>query len=391
MKSFKSLYSKFLEQNKDKLHFAPHSHHYWPDITREAQLEYWDDSAKYVDDKWEYFFTHKIPQTQKLIADTLNLSYPEQIVFAPNTHEFITRLLSCLPQKKQIKILTTNSEFYSFNRQIDRLNEEELFSIKKIPTNPIKDFQRAFINEINNTQYDFIFFSQVFFNSGFALENFNQIIDSINYNPIIVMDGYHGFMAIPTDLKKIEDRCFYISGSYKYAQGGEGCCFMHIPKNCELRPINTGWFARLDQLGSEEDRVTYSNNGMRFAGSTIDFSPLYRLHASMNLFKEKEITISIIHEHVQRLQNKFLEQLKTIHHTELNLNNLLFNDLKHHGHFLTFQLKNNSITKALHLRLKEAGIITDYRSNKIRFGFSIYQDQSDIKKCIEIIKKKSSS
>jgi hypothetical protein len=35
------------------LHFAAHSHHFWPDVSREAQLEYWDDCAKLSDEKWE--------------------------------------------------------------------------------------------------------------------------------------------------------------------------------------------------------------------------------------------------------------------------------------------------------------------------------------------------
>ncbi|WP_449357748.1 hypothetical protein [Alishewanella longhuensis] len=37
---------------------------------------------------------------------------------------------------------------------------------------------------------------------------------------MLVIDGYHGFMALPTDLSAIAERIFYLSGSYKYAQGG---------------------------------------------------------------------------------------------------------------------------------------------------------------------------
>ena len=101
---YKKYYSRFLQANLDVQHFASHSHHYWPDITREAQLEYWDDSAKYVDDKWAHFFTHKIPSTQKLIAENLNLTHPEQITFASNTHELLFRVLTCLDFSKKVKI-----------------------------------------------------------------------------------------------------------------------------------------------------------------------------------------------------------------------------------------------------------------------------------------------
>ncbi|WP_449357750.1 hypothetical protein [Alishewanella longhuensis] len=40
------------------------------------------------------FLGTKIPHTQQLIADILNLPTPEQIVFAPNTHEFSAMCLS---------------------------------------------------------------------------------------------------------------------------------------------------------------------------------------------------------------------------------------------------------------------------------------------------------
>jgi selenocysteine lyase/cysteine desulfurase len=90
----KSLYSRFLKGHEGKLHFAAHSHHFWPDCTREAHLLYWDDCAQLSDEKWGKIFDEVIPKTQKHIAKLLNLKHPEQIVLAPNTHELSARLLS---------------------------------------------------------------------------------------------------------------------------------------------------------------------------------------------------------------------------------------------------------------------------------------------------------
>src|SRR3989344_3661016 len=87
-------------------------------------------------------------------------------------------------------------------------------------------------------------------------------------------------MAVPTDLSRLCKRAFYLAGSYKYAQGGEGCCFLVVPENCDLRPLNTGWFAGFADLASSmttRGQVRFSQDGFRFAGSTLDFSALYRL------------------------------------------------------------------------------------------------------------------
>jgi selenocysteine lyase/cysteine desulfurase len=360
---YKKYYQHFLNANRQVQHYAAHSHHYWPDVTREATLQYWQDSAQYVDDKWDYIFSNKIPATQKLIAQILNLSYPEQIVFAPNTHEFVTRLLSCFDPNKSIRVLTTDSEFYSFDRQINRSSELSNVTVDKVSTQDFASFEERFIEKIKADNYDLIFFSHVFFNSGVVLES---IVKSVaNPETIIAIDGYHGFMALPTDLKSIENRVFYIAGSYKYAQGGEGCCFMHVPKGNQLRPANTGWFAGFSQLSTKGSEVVYSDNGYRFAGSTMDFTGLYRLQSVLELFKNENISVENIHQCVQKMQHPVLTEDK-----------ILRLDFNRHGHFFSFELKDAGLVKKLHDELYAKNIRTDYRATRLRFGFAIYQNES---------------
>lgn len=377
---YKKFYKRFLEQNSTIQHYASHSHHYWPDVTREAMLDYWDDSAKYVDDKWNHIFGKKVPETRALIADVLKLSTPEQIVFAPNTHEFVTRLFSCFSPLKKISVLTTDSEFYSFDRQANRLAEEQLITIDKIATLPFDDFEKRFIEKINSQNYDVIFFSHVFFNSGMAVKNLKAIVDAVkNTSTMIVIDGYHGFMALPTDLSEVESRVFYLAGSYKYAQGGEGCCFMSVPKYSQHRPYNTGWFAGFGDLANNKGEVNYSSDGMRFAGSTMDYSALYRLHAVLTLFKTEGITVEKIHQYIQLLQKNFRDHLLKIDHPYLVEKNILSVDYNHHGHFLTFAMPSPEHTKKLHDELRAHNIWTDYRGARLRFGFGLYQNE-----CIDL-------
>lgn len=379
---YQKYYQRFLKSNEGVQHYACHSHHYWPDVTREAMLEYWDDSARLVDGKWDYIFSAKIPSAQKLIAEVLNLSHPEQIVFAPNTHEFLYRLLSCFFEKDKIKILTTDSEFYSFERQIKRLIESGKVELKIISTLPYETFEERFKNEIDlakksNLFFDMVFLSQVFFNSGVVLNDLENLVKSIPEKTMIVVDGYHGFMAIPTNLSSVEDRIFYIAGSYKYAQGGEGCCFMSVPKSSRHRPEYTGWFASFSQLAmGYEGEILYSYNGLRFAGSTMDFSALYRLISVLNLFKNEGLTTQKIHEFVQKLQFNFLKDLDKLNHPILNRKQLQAMDLGHHGHFLTFDTKNATCAKDIVESLEKELIKVDYRGSRLRFGFGLYQEEN---------------
>ncbi len=375
MKNYQHLYSLFLQAHPGVQHFAGHSHHYWPDVTLEAHTQFWKDSCKYVDGKWEYFSSEKIPRAQKLICENLNLSRPEQIVFAPNTHELNYRILSCFAASKKIKVLTTDSEFYSLDRQLLRLEEAGRAEVLRVPTEPYGSFEERFLKEIQTKNFDVIFFSQVFFNSGLALKNISQLVQAVkSAETLVVVDAYHGFMAMPTDLRAIENRIFYVAGSYKYAQGGEGCCFMWVPPGCKLRPENTGWFAATGDLSRYEGEVAYAEAGRRFAGSTMDYSALYRLVASLELFKKEGLSVSTIHSYVQSLQQKFLVELEKQSHPMINQKNLLRRELEHHGHFLTFQTPSNEVCSKLAKGLKEKGLQTDYRKDRLRFGFGLYHD-----------------
>jgi hypothetical protein len=105
--SYKPHYSRFLGAHPERLHFAAHSHHPWPDVTRKAMLDCWDDAARLADRKWEHVSRHDRARAQTHIARTLDLSRPEQIAFAPNLHEFVCRLFSCLDETGPVRVLPT--------------------------------------------------------------------------------------------------------------------------------------------------------------------------------------------------------------------------------------------------------------------------------------------
>lgn len=372
---YKHLYSRFLNAHPSRLHFASHSHHFWPDVTRDAQLQYWDDTANYVDNKWEHIFTHKVPQAQKLISEVLNIPFQDRFVFAPNTHEFVFRILSSLDWNKKLRILTTDSEFYSFDRQINRLSEMGNFEIIKVPTAPFETFHERFEQELSKP-HDMVFLSHVFFNSGWVCD-IERLAKNASTSTPFIIDGYHGFMAVPTDLSNIADKVFYLAGSYKYAQGGEGACFLYVPPSVQHRPFHTGWFAELEHLSAVGTEVGYPMSALQYAGSTMDFSALYRLIATLELFKRENLTVSVIHNFILNNQRHFLKLLsqKT---SSLKMDNLLNKDEEHRGHFLTFELPDVQTTKDVVSTLAAKGIMVDSRSNRLRVGFGLYHDSKDL-------------
>ena len=39
-------FARFRNAAPERLHFAAHSHHFWPDVARDAQIKAWDDAHK---------------------------------------------------------------------------------------------------------------------------------------------------------------------------------------------------------------------------------------------------------------------------------------------------------------------------------------------------------
>ncbi len=369
MKSYKHLYNLSLTECK-QMHFAAHSHHPWPDCTFEAHQQYWRDSVHFLDKKWDYIFSKVVPQVQKNIAEVLNLSNSEMIAIAPNTHEFVARLFSCFDKK--IKVLTTDSEFHSFRRQIQRLIEADRVEAVVIPVEPYETFSRRWTEEVSKN-YDMIFTSQVFFNSGLTCPDLDNWVHRASKEAMIVVDGYHAFCAVPTNLKEFEDRIFYLAGGYKYAQGGEGVCFLACPKNNIYRPINTGWFASFETLNEAQKEIQYSSSGMRFWGSTFDASGCYRINSVFDMFKRENLTTQVVHERVNGLKNYFISNLNGL---PIGKDNLIYSGENiPEAHFVTFKThKAQEIEDILY----KNGILVDSRADRLRFGFGIYHDKNDI-------------
>lgn len=368
----KRQFSQFLGSDPDRLHFAAHSHSCWPDASRDGQLLAWDQAAKLIDGKWGHVLGTVLPGAQGHVARQLHLPDPESVVFAPNTHELVTRLLSCFPTAKPIRLLTSDSEFHSFARQVARMEEDGLVQATRIPVAPFDTFAARFANEARNGSFDLIFVSKVFFNSGFAVEDFSGIAAAAGA-AMLVVDGYHAFMARPVDWSSLSSRAFYIAGGYKYAMAGEGAAFMHCPPGWGERPRNTGWYAAFGALSAAQDsRTAYAETGWRFMGSTFDPSGLYRFNAVQDWLQRDGVTVAMIHAHVRALQDRFTAALPT---GPLKAAQLVVPQDQPRGNFLTFELENAA---AVQQRLAARNVVTDYRGTRLRIGFGLYHTAADV-------------
>lgn len=380
--SFKPLFSRALSLAPSRLHFAAHSHHLWPNASFEGQAEAWDEANRHADRKWDRVFGEVVPEAQAHVAVELNLSDPESVVFAPNTHDFLLRIFSGF-DRTPVRILTTDGEFHSLRRQGDRWQEAGQAAITRVPLEPFDGFADRFIETARNGDWDWIVLSQVFFKTGQLFDRLDELAALARpAGPWVLVDGYHGFMATPTDLSAVEDRIFYVAGGYKYAMSGEGAGILHAPPGFCPRPVNTGWFAEFGNLMGPPDGIQYRGDAGRFWGATFEPTPLYRFNAVQRMLAREGLTTATISEHAHGLMRQFQQALADGEAGALGQAELI-NPVGNEGPRARFLALRHPQAQAWRQALIEADVVTDVRADTIRFGFGVYQDETDVAELVQ--------
>jgi len=382
--SFKPLFSRSLSADPDRLHFASHSHHLWPDASFAGQVAAWNDAARLADLKWDKVMGEAWPEAQGHVARELGTGDPSAIVFSSNTHDFLIRLITAAPARGNgpLRVLTTDGEFHSARRQFARWAEAGWIALETVAAEPADSLSDRFLAAAQEGDHDLIMISQVLFGSGRLFDRVNELSALARPDgPWVVIDGYHAFMAMADPLgEQAAGAAFYLGGGYKYAMAGEGCAFLHAPPGFGARPPVTGWFAEFEDLSLPPGSVGYAKDATRFLGATFDPSALYRFNAVQRTLADHGLTTARISAHVAELQAQFLDAAAQTALAEAELLNPL--DGSQHARFLAFRSGN---AQRWYQELKARNCITDVRGDVLRIGFAIYHDENDVERLRELI------
>ena len=383
--SSKGLFSQSLAADPERLHFAAHSHHLWPDASFDGQAEAWNDAARLADRKWDKVMGEVWTEAQGNVARELGTEMPDAVVFSSNTHDFLIRLFTAAPRRGAgpLRVLTTDGEFHSARRQFARWAEADWIALDKIPAEPFEDFSERFLQAASAGDHDLILVSQVLFGSGRVFSAVDRLAALGRPDgPWVVIDGYHAFMALERPFGEDAARsAFCLGGGYKCAMAGEGCAFLHAPPGFGVRPPVTGWYAEFEDLSLPPGSVGYAKDASRFMGATFDPSALYRFNAVRRMLAENDLTTARISEHVAALQRRLLDSVDTTPFGESELLNPL--DEQPHARFLAFRAPD---AQRWYAELKARNCITDVRGDVLRIGFGIYQDESDVERLLALLK-----
>ncbi len=357
----------------DRLLLTGHSHQAWPDCARAGQLRAWEDAAELVDEKWDRAFAvaDRVRRGfSKLLAD------PDgEYALAQNTHDLLLRFLSALPLRERPRLVTTDGEFNTIRRQLDRLGEEGV-SIVKVASDPAATVAERLAAAVDDRTAA-VLVSAVFFQSGQLVPGLGSIAEACaRHGAELLVDAYHAIGVVPFPLEAQGlTGAFVTGGGYKYCQLGEGNCFLRIPPGRTFRPVITGWFSEFSALADPRpNAVAYGPGADSFAGSTYEPTSHYRAASVFDFFDREGLTPGFLREvsqhQVGRLRDRF---------DALDLDPAVVTrdrvPLERLAGFLSLRAPRAA---ELCQALRDRGVLTDSRGDALRFGPAPYLSDAQL-------------
>ena len=370
-------YSRF--RVGERLLLTGHSHQAWPDVGFEAQQRAWLDAADYVDGKWEKAEVEAARVRAgfaRLLGDRA-----ANIALGQNTHELVTRWLSALPLRDRPRLVTTDAEFHSLRRQVDRLAEAGL-EIVTVPATPVETLADRLAASLDSRTAG-VMVSSVLFETAVIVPGLAQLAAACRREGVpLLVDAYHHLNVVPFTLGSDLEDVFVTGGGYKYCQLGEGNCFLRVPPQCRMRPVLTGWFtafASREEVGDR--RVAYGPGALAFGGATYDVTSHYRAAAVFDFFEQQSLTADRLHA-INRHQVRLLKTEFERFDCAPSVACIEPMPDERRGGFLAIR---TSAAIAVARRLRERGVHSDARGDLLRLGPAPYLRDDQLRDAVEAL------
>ena len=368
--ALRAAYARFLQG--DRVLLTGHSHQAWPDVARDALLRSFDDAARLVDDKWDEAIFPMLGSVGARILARMGFDAGDALAFGKSTHELVFRLLTCFPVAARPRIVTTTGEFHSLHRQLARLAEEGA-EVVWVPAEPREGLADRLLQAITPGTA-MVAFSAVLFEDAHVVPRLGEIAArAVEVGAVPLVDAYHAFNAVPIAWGPAKDQLFVTAGGYKYAEFGDGICWLRIPRDTALRPVDTGWFADFAALGAPRSySVAYGPGGARFSGATFDASPIYRADAVLAHWDRFGLGVPLLRA-ISLRQTRRILALLDAHGRGADV--VSSRDDERRGGFVAVRHPGAG---AVVQRLRGRGVFTDARRDLLRLGPAPYLTDAEI-------------
>lgn len=334
-----------------------------------------------MDDKWERAFA----RAERVRAGFARLlDEPDAtIALGSSTHELLVRWLSALPLAKRRRLVTTDGEFHSARRQLDRLVEEgvEVVKVAALPAATLAERLGARLDDRTAA----VVVSAVLYENAHIVPHLGDLLAAcVRRGAELLVDAYHALNVVPFPLRAQGlAAAFVVGGGYKYCQLGEGNCFLRLPPDRALRPVVTGWFSEFRSLDqAAPGSVTYAAGSSGFAGATYDPTSHYRAARVFDFFVQHGLEPGLLRAVSQHQVGLLGRRFDELHADPAVIRRAAAVPLDAIGGFLALRAPDAA---ALGQALRDRGVAVDARGEHLRLGPAPYLSDAQLEAAIDAL------
>lgn len=333
----------------------------------ESFIQYADLWYTEMDRAWAPWL-QAVEEFQSLVANLLPHPEPTTIIPKTSAGQGLRALLSALPadnSNRPMNIVTSTLEFDSIDFILRTYQLKGRANITFVPPTkqegPVPLLDPYVLAQAITPETDLVVFSQVAFTTGQIIDPEPIIESAKKHQALVLRDTYHSFGVLSKNDPRIDA---HVGGSYKYARGGPGACWLAIsPDLLEkkgLRTLDTGWFAKRQLFGYQKtEEPLLAEGGRAWWESTPAIAPIYQALPGLRFLKEVG---------VDRLRQDNLTQQQALQETLAQNSIPVFQpkNPEQYGAFTLLPCQNPDQAQAVVAHLKTQGVTVDARAEFVR-------------------------
>src|SRR5262249_30206436 len=143
------------------------------------------------------------------------------IALGQNTLELVVRFVSALPLRARPRLVTTDGEFHTIRRLLERLAEEARVGVGRGAGAPVQGLTGRLAAAVDDRTAA-VFCSSVLFQTARVVPGLPDLAAACAQRGAeLLVDVYHHLNVVPFRLTGLE-QAYVVGGGYKYCQLGEG-------------------------------------------------------------------------------------------------------------------------------------------------------------------------
>lgn len=330
------------------------------------------------------------------IAELLGTSSYQSIVPKSSAGQGLRAVLNSLSDYGRVPtVVTTRGEFDSCDVILKTYVQKGRAKVRWIEPDvrePIELYSVKSLKAALDKSVDLVLCSHVVFASGQVLDGIPDLVAAAHrVGAKVMVDTYHSFGVLPLEWEgtgryALGGADFLIGGSYKYARGGPGACWLAIhPRHLastnaqpRLTTLDTGWFAKEQPFAYKRpDPPILAEGGDAWLESTPPVLTAYQANSGLQLLREIGVS---------RLRAYNLQQQQSLCTMMQSLGIAMYEPIDWEARG-AFALLPHPQASELSQRLMQHGLNTDARNGSVRFGPDLLTTQIELETAARIVRR----